>query len=495
MNVYGAQPFEPTWSPPHPRFLRGALPPAPSLPLDQVFGPNLAAWVREAAEGKGAPADYVFGTLLAVSGSLIGNSRLASPWNGWCEPPGIFCMCIGNPSAGKSPAMDAVLDPLRQVEKPLRQAAQDQLEAWQAKAEVAKVVETAWRESVKTAVKQFGPTPDRPTEADPGPEPHVLRLVINDSTIEKLARISAAQPKGTLMLRDELTGFLDGMTRYAGGGTDRPFWLEAYGGRGYTVERVNHPSLSIDRLLIGVIGGIQPDRLNSLLVDSDDDGLLARFIPIWPDAVPIKRPDIFASDTFIKRVLEELQQLDMVTDEHGEARPQLLLFTENAKNQLDEFRDKVRGLEGTAEGLLLSFMGKMPGLSIRISLILAFLDFAAEGAERPREITPDHYGRAAYLVEHYILPMARRAYAGASVPEVERSALRLVALVRKKQLMQFSSRQVLRGEHAGLHPAEKLNPVLRRLEEADCIRQVEIPAEPNGGRPEKRYLVNPALLE
>ena len=137
----------------------------------------------------------------------------------------------------------------------------------------------------------------------------------------------------------------------------------------------------------------------------------------------------------------------------------------------------------------------MPGLSIRISLILAFLDFAAEGAERPREITPDPYGRAAYLVEHYVLPMARRAYAGASVPEVERSALRLIALVRKKQLMQFSSRQVLRGEQAGLHPAEELDPVLRRLEEADCIRSVEIPAGPNGGRPEKRYLVNPTLLE
>ena len=114
--------------------------------------------------------------------------------------------------------MDAVLDPLRQVEKPLRQAAQEQLEAWQAEAEVAKGVDTAWRESVKAAVKKFEPTPDRPTEADPGPEPHVMRLVINDSTIEKLARISAAQPKGTLMLRDELTGFLDGMTRYAGGG-------------------------------------------------------------------------------------------------------------------------------------------------------------------------------------------------------------------------------------------------------------------------------------
>ena len=494
MNVHEAQPFEPAWSPPHPRFLRGALPPAPSLPLDQVFRPNLAAWVREAAEGKGAPADYVFGTLLAVSGSLIGNSRLASPWNAWREPPGVFCMCIGNPSAGKSPAMDAVLDPLRQVEKPLRQAAQEQLETWRAEAEVANVVDTAWRESVKAAVKKFEPTPDRPPQADPGPEPHVPRLIINDSTIEKLARISAAQPKGTLMLRDELTGWLDGMTRYAGGGTDRPFWLEAYGGRIYAVERVNHPSLNIDRLLIGVLGSIQPDRLNSHLIKSDDDGLLARFIPIWPEAVPIKRPDIFASDTLIKRVLEALQQLEVETDDFGEAHPKILLFTEKAKDQLDEFRDKVRVLEGSAEGLMLSFLGKMPGLSIRLSLILAFLDFAAESAERPREITPDHYGRAAYLVERYIMPTATRAYAGASVPEVERSALRLIALIHGKQSLQFSSRKVLRGEHAGLHPSEKLDPVVRRLKEADCIRQVEIPAGPNGGRPEKRYLVSPSLF-
>jgi hypothetical protein len=72
--------------------------------------------------------------------------------------------------------------------------------------------------------------------------------------------------------------------------------------------------------------------------------------------------------------------------------------------------------------------------SLRISLILAFLEFAAEGAERPREITPDHYERTAYLVEDYILPMARCAFAGASVTEVERSALRPVALVRKSKV-------------------------------------------------------------
>jgi len=36
------------------------------------------------------------------------------------------------------------------------------------------------------------------------------------------------------------------MTRYAGGGSDRPFWLEAYGGRGHTVERMGRPPVQVD---------------------------------------------------------------------------------------------------------------------------------------------------------------------------------------------------------------------------------------------------------
>lgn len=84
--------------------------------------------------------------------------------------------------------------------------------------------------------------------------------------------VVARQPRGTLLARDELSGWLQGMTRYAGGGSDRPFWLEAYGGRGYTVERMGRDPVHIDRLSIGVTGGIQPDRLKTLLIRSDDDG-------------------------------------------------------------------------------------------------------------------------------------------------------------------------------------------------------------------------------
>ena len=39
------------------------------------------------------------------------------------------------------------------------------------------------------------------------------------------------------------------------------------------------------------------------------------------------------------------------------------------------FRYNMRGLENEADGLLLSFIGKLPGLAVRLSLILTYLDW------------------------------------------------------------------------------------------------------------------------
>ena len=87
MTTYHPIPFSPTWPNPEARFLRDDLPPPPALPLGEVLGPRLAEWVAQAAEAKGAPADYVLAALLAVAGSVIGNARWVSPWQGWAEPP------------------------------------------------------------------------------------------------------------------------------------------------------------------------------------------------------------------------------------------------------------------------------------------------------------------------------------------------------------------------------------------------------------------------
>ncbi|WP_168173001.1 DUF3987 domain-containing protein [Thioclava sp. F34-6] len=463
------------------------------LPLTDVFGSRWTDWISRAAEAKSSPPDYVLAALLPVVGAAIGNTRWAMPWAGWAEPPVLWTMAIGNPSSNKSPGLDAVLTPLRNVERKLRGEVEAERANWLEAAELAKIAESTWKEAVKRALKDGDEAPARPVEANPGPEPFLPRLAIADATVERLGVILAEQPRGTLLSRDELAGWLHGMTRYAGGGSDRPFWLEAYGGRGHTVERMGRPPVHVDRLSIGVLGGIQPDRLRSLLLKSDDDGLLARFLPLWPDPAPIRRPERLPDEEFIETALLRLHRLNMPVNERDELVPSVMSFTDDARDRLDCFRLAVREWEGGAEGLLLSFIGKLPGLAVRLALILTYLDWLAGSEPEPLWVEADAFDRAALFIEAYALRMARRAYADASQSKAERAARRLLALIRDQGWECFTSREVLRLDRKSLTTAAELNPALSVLIEGDVVRAAERTPGPKGGRPSKLFLVNPAV--
>jgi len=494
MTIYPQEKcFAPDWPEPASRYLRDERSAAPKLPLEEVFGAKWTQWITVSAEAKSSPPDYIVAALLAVSGALIGNTRWVSPWAGWSEPPILWTMAIGLPSSGKSPGLDAVLSPQRKAERELRKGVEDELAQWREAAEIAKIAESGWKEAAKAALKEGSTPPERPDAANPGQEPFLPRFCVADGTVERLAVILEKQARGTLAARDELAGWLQGMTRYSGGGSDRPFWLEAYGGRAYTVERMGRDPVYIDRLSIGVVGGIQPDKLNGLLINSDDDGLLARFMPIWPEPVPIKRPQSMPDDAFIERAILRLLSLRMVTDEFDVTRPWIIPFTEEACDRLDTLRSYVRDRETKVDGLLLSYIGKLPGMTIRLALVLSYLDWAIASGDESHQVSADAFDRAVLFMTTYALPMAQRAYASASLSKTERAARRLVALIREHGWGRFTSREVLRLDRSGLGTASELNPALKVLEEGDIVRLVEQPSGPNGGRRSRCYIVNPTI--
>lgn len=481
------------WPDPEARYLRPELPDPPALPLLEVFGTIWGPWIANAAEAKAAPPDYVAAALLTVAGALIGNTRWASPWAGWAEPPILWAMTIGTPSMNKSPGFDAVLGPLKKLEREARKQSERALSEFRERDEVAKLAVATWKEAAKAAIKEGKEPPAKPSQADPGPEPVRPRYALTDTTVEKLGVILASQPRGALVFRDELAGWLQGMTRYSGGGSDRPFWLEAYGGRGFSVERLGRDPVYIDFLSVGVLGGIQPDRLKSLLFKTDDDGLLARFLPVWPLPAPIKRPTAGGDDAFVSAALERLLALQMPLGEEGSPRPWYVPFSDDAANLFQEYREAVRSWETGAEGLLLSFIGKLPGIALRVSLILAFLDYAATGGKPPQDIALNVFGRAAHFVEAYALPMARRAYADASIPKPERAARRLVSIIMERRLERFTSREILQLEREGLRNKADLDPALILLEEANIIRGIKAQPGPKGGAPTRAFIANPRL--
>jgi len=478
------------WPAPDLTLLSPLRAPPPALPLDEVFHPAWRTWIRSAAEAKGSPPDYVAAALLSVAGALIGNARWAAPHEGWAEPPAVWAMLIGRPSAGKSPALDACTEPLRALERRLHGEVEAAVQEWQQRAEIAEAAKDAWKAAAKAALKAGKEPPPRPQAADPGSEPHLVRLVLQDATTERLACLAAKQNKGLLLIRDELAGLLANLTRYTGGGSDRPFFLEGFGGRPYVVERVGRPPSRVGRLLVTLAGGIQPDRLASLLLDAEDDGLLARFLPIWPEPAPLRRDPGHPDGGFVAQAFERLWGLRLEPAADGE-RPWFVPFSEGAREVLFEVRTHARALESDAHGLMVSYIGKAPGSVVRLALVLAYLDWSAEGGSEPRRIEAEHVGRAAHYVFEYAVPMARRAYAEAAAPTEETAARRLARLIRDERLEAFTIREVQRRELAGLRRAVEIETAADVLVQAGLIRPLRHEPGPRGGRPQIVWTVSP----
>src|SRR5262249_52147946 len=109
------------------------------------------------------------------------------------------------------------------------------------------------------------------------------RCIIQDATPEKVAEISSRDPRGCLMVHDELAGFLASFDRYGSGAAARAFYLTCFNGSPYLKDRVGQgvrddsAEIRVENLALGILGGIQPDRLSSIR-GLTTDGLLQRFL-------------------------------------------------------------------------------------------------------------------------------------------------------------------------------------------------------------------------
>lgn len=80
-----------------------------------MFGGALAQWVEAVAQSRNVPVDYVGASLLTLAAGLLGNARTADAM-GWTEPSVLWTVLVGNPSSGKSPAMDPFVEIVSEIE-------------------------------------------------------------------------------------------------------------------------------------------------------------------------------------------------------------------------------------------------------------------------------------------------------------------------------------------------------------------------------------------
>jgi hypothetical protein len=494
VSALAVMPFDPaeSWPEPDARLLNGGARPAPAFPL-ATLGP-LATYVGDLAAAKDGPPDYLALALLTTAAGVIGGARAVQLRHNWIAPCILWGLLVGNPSTGKSQPLEVLKRAVRAIEPDDAPDFSEVHRAWQTAAATAKEVETRWLVDVKAAVKDDHLAPLRPSEADIPSEPLRPRILIGSATVEKLGHMFAAFPRGLMLHMDEGAAWFGNFGKYGGDG-DAAFFLSAFDGIGTTVDRVREGgSVAPDRALLSACVGIQPERLNELLLNGrSDDGLVGRFLPVWPDPVAPMWNTPQVDEGRLEGLLRRLRALKP-SDLSGRPVPVVMPLTPEAEALFATWWTEAKHKAQGASGLLAGFLGKGLGVAGRLALVIELLTWAATGGPEPTSVSALSVAAALTLFEDYFAPMAGRVYGDAARPVPERAAVVLLKAVQARKARTLNKREVYRDWGlSGLTTAKQVQAALDVLEEGDCI-QADPTVGAKGGRPSGDYLVNPRIF-
>jgi putative DNA primase/helicase len=398
----------------------------------------------------------------------------------------------------KSPAMQSITRTISQMETEWRQAYEADLEIYETEREKFELRRSAWKDTYKANAKKGKAEPERPE--DELDKPKLRRLVWNDATFESMHEGMKEYPAGIFVVRDELAGWFEQMSR-SGREMERAFCLQAADGdKGFTVDRIGRGTIHVEACCMSMLGGIQPGRFRSYLVDAvkdgpGNDGLIQRLqLTAWPDTEPdfkyvdrtpnVKFKDLAAS------VFRKLVELDP-------GNPTRLCFAPDAQELFVDWYTKLQakirgdGLHDALKAHLSKFSKTMPA----IALLFELAD-AAAGNGGGDSVSLEHARQAATWCDSYLESHARRVYSCVMTPQL-RAARELAGKIKGRKVGAadglFSCRDIYLKGWGGLDSPEAVKQAAEVLQDAGWVRDVSGGSGPSGGRPSNKYAINPGV--
>jgi hypothetical protein len=362
---------------------------APAFPLE-ILPATIRHFVETQSKVIGCDKSALaMACLAALSGAIDHRFALKIMRHGdWWTSPRLWVLLVGDPSIKKTPIINATTGAIDRL----------QADEW-----------NRYQNDKKEYVAAGG----EPDNFRPPPP----RYTAYDITTEKLGIILASQDRGILIKRDELAGWIGQMEKYTtgrGSFADRAFWLKAYDGGPFTVDRVSRADIRINNLSVSIVGGIQPSRLDELH-GLTSDGLLQRFLPV------LISNSSFPADC---AVTSEAESYSKLLHRLAGLEPQKLFLADDAVTAMTELRQYLHDLEraspGVADGFQ-SFVGKLPGVSGSLALILAL----ADGAQYSpwAKVDKETVDNVAVLIQRFLLPHSFEFYRKAhSIDRLQRLA-------------------------------------------------------------------------
>jgi hypothetical protein len=490
--------IEEVW--PEPELLEANLSkvlPCPVHALPKVVG-NI---VEDESFRINCPTDFVAISLLVMTSSIVARNIVIQPKQqdtGWLVTPNLWGMLIGSPSTKKSPSMKITNSIIKNLSKVLDQKFNQEL----AQYEIAQTMSEWGNNDIQSKARELfkkGNTTAAQellthtgADSSSATEPKIPRLEVNDTTTEKLGEILADNPRGVLVTRDELSGWLSSLAKPERS-SDRAFYLESSdGGAAFTFDRIGRGTKKIDPLRLAILGGIQPGVITSYIRNATSggkgaDGLTQRFqMAGYPDEVKFSEVKDQAPDLASPKILEG--KLGAIIDWSTKCEePYVLTFTGDAyalsMGWLNQNELLVRDPE--LHPALQSHFAKYPKLFLSLAGIIHTID--SDNVPCAPKIDAEAVQKAIELVE-YFKSHAERIYGMSINPAID-NAITLKNRLKKLN-SSFSARDVQRKGWAGLDTPEAIKESLDVLVDYGYLKP-KTHQHASSGRPTTQYVSHP----
>ena len=452
------------------------------FPVDALPEP-VRGFVLAGAKAIGCDASFVALPLLTVLASAIGNTRRIQLKRGWAAPSILWCAIVGESGSAKSPAFKLAMRPLRERQRKALERHEEALREHFADMAHHEKQLSGWRRTKQTTQDP----PEKPVE------PVAERYIVSDTTVEALAPLLLGNPRGLLLARDELAGWLGSFDRYAGkGGADASHWLSMFNAEQLIVDRkTGRPrTIYVPAAAVSVCGGIQPTILNRALgTEHRESGLAARMLLASPPRKAKRWTEADIDPRLAQQIatlVEFLFQLEPAVDADGQPCPVIIKLSPEAKTIWKAFYNGHAQEQAGLSGDLSAAWSKLEEYAARLALVIHCTRAAAGDPTLSDPDVMDSVSMEAGLrLVTWFKHETRRVYSLLSESDEERSRRRLAEWISQRGGV-VTAREVQQNYRA-LRASGAAEAALQDLVGAGIGIWTSVHTTKKGGRPSRKF--------
>ncbi len=402
----------------------------------RVLPEPLRRFIAEGAAAIGCDAAMIALPALAAVAACIGTRRWVVVKKGWAEPAIVWTVIVGHSGSLKSPALDYALRTLRDWQNDQVKVFAERQKVYELEIARQQKALSAWKRE-----KHGGDPPEAPAE------PTLERVLVSDATVEALAPILQENPRGLLLVRDELSSWLRSFDAYRSGrGGDVGRWCELQRAGHLLVDRkaANPRVIDVPHAAVSITGGIQPEVLaNALGREHFEDGLAPRMLL----AMPPRRKKTWTTATVPDKIVYAYrdtidQLLTLRGDDDG--KPIYIGFTPEALERWSRFYGEHAERQYDASGDTAAALSKLEAYCARLALVFHLVKWAARPDFDGRAIDAESIESAVILTDWFRGEMGRVYSWLGQTGDEDPAARKLLEFIASKEGI-VSPRDVLTG--------------------------------------------------